>query len=237
MYRVWFCFLVLCFVLVLLYYYTLLLSYLILYSPLPFPFSSPPLLYNPDLIQSIRVGSSISLFIFHKNLTPHVLSDGNVEWCSFISIQLCVRVLGLSIWRLTWCSVLVCVSCWFDVWCYMLYIIILLLYYYILLYIIHILLYLIYYIPLPFLLFLPPSSTLLLFYPSPSIFLFFYSSSSSLLSSNPSTLPPPNIPHSKYTCRHLDILIYVRSHPNPIFQSHQQFDPACFIGVDGWGVW
>ena len=49
------------------------------------------------LIHSIRVGINITLFIFSPNptsdnLTPHVLSDGNVEWCSF---NVCgVRILG-----------------------------------------------------------------------------------------------------------------------------------------------
>ena len=33
--------------------------------------------------------------------------------------------------------------------------------------------------------------------------------------------------HSFYTCRYLHILIYIQS------VSHQQSDPACFIGVDG----
>ena len=34
-------------------------------------------------IQSIRVGTSLRLFIFHKNLTPHVLSEWMVEVCRF----------------------------------------------------------------------------------------------------------------------------------------------------------
>ena len=36
-----------------------------------------------NLIHSIRVGIWISLFIFHKNLTPHVLSEWMVEVCRF----------------------------------------------------------------------------------------------------------------------------------------------------------
>ena len=35
-----------------------------------------------NLIQSIRVGIWISLFIFHNNLTPHVLSEWMVEVCA-----------------------------------------------------------------------------------------------------------------------------------------------------------
>ena len=138
---------------IILYIIHILLSYLILYSSLLlfylpsllFPFYSPPKLsssvpssplpiyllfpslYNP-LIQSIRVGIWISLFIFSSDLsnispppnhsirvgtyiylfiyssdlpnppellTPHVLSEWMVEWCSFISIRLC--------WESCWC--------------------------------------------------------------------------------------------------------------------------------------
>ena len=65
-------------------------SYSSLPSPLPIYLPLSPLfffLYN-HLIQSIRVGTSIYLFIspnhlLPKYLTPHVLSDGNVEWCKF----------------------------------------------------------------------------------------------------------------------------------------------------------
>ena len=38
------------------------------------------------------------------------------------------------------------------------------------------------------------------------------------------------LPHSQNTCRYFDTLIYIQS------ISHRQSDPACFIGVDGWGV-
>ena len=138
-----------------------------------------------------------------------------------------------------WCSVLVYVSCWFDVWCY----ITIILYYYT--YII-LLLYLILYsssdlyslLPPPFL--FPPiyllSFSLPFLFPSPP---FLSPSISSFL---PSSIPLPFFPssslllftlpsHSFYTCRHLDILIYII----PLFLS-QQSDPAQTNGVDGWGV-
>ena len=89
---------------IILYYYTYyIISYTILFSsslifyslPLPliqsFPLFPPhPLLTIPplipiNLIHSIRVGTYIR-FLYtlpsRNNLTPHVLSDGNVEWCS-----------------------------------------------------------------------------------------------------------------------------------------------------------
>ena len=66
------------------YYYYILLSYTILFL---FFFSSFPSLpfysYSNPLIHSIRVGTYIYLFIFHKNLTPHVLSEWMVEVCRF----------------------------------------------------------------------------------------------------------------------------------------------------------
>ena len=65
---------------------------------------------------------------------------------------------------------------------------------------------------------------------------FFCSISSSVLFYSPpfpSPLPFPiffsPLPHSKYTCRYLHNLIYIRSHS-------RISDPACFIGVDGSGV-
>ena len=89
----------------------LLIYLLILSSSSPFlPFSSlfsPNLLflsYNPSLLlfspssslpfisQSFKVYVSglpspyLYSISFQDNSTPHVLSDGNVEWCSFISI-------------------------------------------------------------------------------------------------------------------------------------------------------
>ena len=64
-----------------------------------------------------------------------------------------------------------------------------------------------------------------------SCLLSFLSSSHLLLSppqySHPITLfQSSKPPHSKYTCRHLDILIYV-------LPASDNSDPACFIGVDG----
>jgi hypothetical protein len=87
----------------------ILLLYTILLSPSSHPilflFSSSLLLfYHPipsfpshPLIHSILVGTYIYLFIFlsfltqsfppfPKYLTPHKLSEGCLEWCSFISI-------------------------------------------------------------------------------------------------------------------------------------------------------
>ena len=56
----------------------------ILYSP-----PSLPLIY-PLSIHSILVGTYIRLFMFHsissKYLTPHKLSEGCLEWCSFICV-------------------------------------------------------------------------------------------------------------------------------------------------------
>ena len=93
-------------------YYTLLLLYIISYTilfsssdlflsfPILIPSSSyssspSPLPSNTLLIQSIRVGIWISLFIFHKNLTPHVLSEWMVEVCRF---EVCWNPVG----ELTW---------------------------------------------------------------------------------------------------------------------------------------
>ena len=71
--------------------YSPFLSFYPLFSSLPYSplFSSSSSLYSSVLlpiliylsIQSIRVGIWISLFIFHKNLTPHVLSEWMVEVC------------------------------------------------------------------------------------------------------------------------------------------------------------
>ena len=62
---------------------------------LPLPLSSSSShLSSIHLIQSIRVGINIRLFIFYQSsnyLTPHVLSDGNVEWCSLISMCSCLK--------------------------------------------------------------------------------------------------------------------------------------------------
>ena len=55
-----------------------LLFLLLIYLPLLSSFQS-----SINLIQSIRVGIWISLFIFHNNLTPHVLSEWMVEVCRF----------------------------------------------------------------------------------------------------------------------------------------------------------
>ena len=71
-------------------YYSILLSSPLSSTPLPpHPISSSFLYLSP--IHSIRVGTYIYLFIFRGdswdgNSTPHKLTDGNVEWCSLISM-------------------------------------------------------------------------------------------------------------------------------------------------------
>jgi hypothetical protein len=185
---------------------------------------------------------------YPKYLTPHKLSEGCLEWCSF---EVCGILFELVFWF------------WFDVRCY----IVLLLLLYITI-IIHILLlyYILYY---PLLLFssLPFSSSFL----SPLIYLLFssqsYSSSSIPLLYSFYTCRYLHIliyiiliytllfllwsyllfflflpsQYSFYTCRYLHILIYTilflssQSFP-PQYSSFQISDPARSIGVDGWGV-
>ena len=97
-----------------------------------------------------------------------------------------------SFWHLSWCLCRLAFELVFDVWCYIVYYyyytytIIYYILYYILYIIIHILLYYYYYI-------------------------LYYTLPSSDLSSIP--FPIIHVPlqssHSKYTCRHLDILIYI----------------------------
>ena len=135
-----------------------------------------------------------------------------------------------------------------DTWCYIILLYIILLYYYILL------IFLLFPI-LYSLLFYPFSSPLLLHSkytcrylhiliyillfssPLPIYLLFSLSSYNNPFSSSPLPLLSSPSPlhiylqfypnHSKYTCRVFHLLIYVLS------ISHQQSDPACFIGVDG----
>ena len=61
-----------------------LISYLILYSSFPssvLSFPTPlPFLYNP-LIQSIRVGSSLCLFIFSSDQSSNPRIIGVTCWC------------------------------------------------------------------------------------------------------------------------------------------------------------
>ena len=105
-------------ILYILYY----ISYTILFSPYQsspllfhsssFPYLSSPHPSSPNThpssslpsisFHSIRVGTYLRLFIFSsdlsnnsKVLTPHVLSDGNVEWCSF-------NVCGVLVWVGCW---------------------------------------------------------------------------------------------------------------------------------------
>jgi hypothetical protein len=77
-------------------YYTLLFFFLPISHPLFFlSFSSPTQSFSSSLssvlslIHSILVGTYIYLFIFQpqsNNLTPHKLSEGCLEWCSFICV-------------------------------------------------------------------------------------------------------------------------------------------------------
>jgi hypothetical protein len=78
--------------------YTILFRSFLPSSSLPLHLSSLPIF--PSYIHSILVGTYIYLFIFFlslipifpifkNNLTPHKLSEGCLEWCSFISIGLC----------------------------------------------------------------------------------------------------------------------------------------------------
>ena len=108
-------------------------------------------------------------------------------------------------------------------------------YYYIILYIILIIISYTILFPLPliYIPFLPYQASPLIYHHLLShsfpiillLFLFSPIPSSSIYHS--SSVPLPSYPHSKYTCRVSYILIYIP----PI--SHQQSDPACFIGVDG----
>ena len=129
---------------------------------------------NLTIIHSILVGTYIYLFIFQSisnNLTPHKLSEGCLEWCSFISMCLCfdpARSIGVDGWGvwcvfvcsrfcLSWCSSFWAGGWWFRFWAfdirclcyYILYytytIIIHILYYYILYYYYYILYYIILY--------------------------------------------------------------------------------------------
>ena len=125
----------------------------------------------------------------------------------------------------------------------LLYIILLLYYTIISYYILYIYYYILYiHILLLYILYLILYSSVLFFYLPFLLFpsLFQYSSSPPHSHLSSISLPPlffsspfPTLVHpdlsvnSKYTCRHLDILIYIP----------QESDPACFIGVDGWGVW
>ena len=92
------------------------------------------------------------------------------------------------------------------------------LYYYILLYIYY---YILYY-TLLFCSSFPLSSY--------SSLLFFLSSPFLSSSSHPTLLSPIPSSHSLNTCRHLLMFIYIA------ITSPGYSDPACFIGVDGWGV-
>ena len=129
----------------------------------------------------------------------------------------------------TWESCLcLCFGLVFDVRWYIIYYYYIL-YYYIILYCYT--LYIIYYILYIHILlfYLILYSSLLLIYSSSlssqySFPLLIYYSLLFLSSSHLSFPSFPTLPsHSFYTCRHLDILIYIP----------QESDPACFIGVDG----
>ena len=129
-----------------------------------------------------------------------------------------------------------------DVRCYIVYYIhYYILYYYILLYyyIIHYT-YIYYYYILYLILYSSPLLSLLFLFPS-------YSSSPHLYSSILPFSSPPSLlffpilisPSSQYPylfpilIQSIRVGIWIHLF---IFNPHQQFDPACFIGVDGWGV-
>ena len=74
-------------------------------SPIPFPYTLPlsfPIFFpHSHLIQSIRVGVYCWILISQthlpiKNSTPHKLSEGNVEWCSFISVSVLFELVGFE---------------------------------------------------------------------------------------------------------------------------------------------
>ena len=78
------------YILYILYYSLLFYPPIFLLSPTHLPSSS--LLYNPLISSSFKVYVSglpspyLYSSSFPDNSTPHVLSDGNVEWCSFNGI-------------------------------------------------------------------------------------------------------------------------------------------------------
>ena len=144
-----------------------------------------------------------------------------------ISIRLSFDVL---VGVLSWCIGL-CLSIWHSSWCWhqvLLYYTLLLYIYYITIiiyYIVHIYYYYISYILYYTLLF----CSSIPFLPFPIFSSSQYSSSlhsQSFLSQ--SSIPP--FPIQKLSIR---VGIWISLF---IFQTHPTFDPACFIGVDGWGV-
>ena len=66
---------------------------ILLSSFVPFPFfsSSHPFLSLLSQSQSISFPTLLIYSPRPQSLTPHVLSDGNVEWCSFISMCSCLK--------------------------------------------------------------------------------------------------------------------------------------------------
>ena len=238
----------LCFVLTLginyiIYYYIILLYLYYFSSPIPFLFYSIlsysffPYLLFPTLSFILYLSglsydylyyliflilSSQHSFLIPKYLTPHVLSEWMVE---------VVEDLTLGVYYILYIILLY----------YTLYIII----YYILYlhyYIIHYYILYLYYTSSPFLFFLSPlpiySSNLISSLFFPILFLSHPNHSSHLpfFLSSPSQyliyllflflilIPSQSSQYSFYTCRYLDIAIYI---------SLQESDPACFIGVDG----
>ena len=105
------------YIIILLYihYYTIIYYYIIYYTLLFFflSFFHPFLLFSPSpiiylsplpflLIPRILVGTYIYLFIFipsqSNNLTPHKLSEVNVEWCSFNVCGVHFELVDVSCW-------------------------------------------------------------------------------------------------------------------------------------------
>ena len=214
-----------------------LLIYLLFSSILPSSQSIPPSFCSYLLFRSISFSSfplpiiTFTLYLsivtygylcsintFQDNLTPHVLSEWMVEVCGK---YLC----GVRFW----CFVLVW-WCRFElVWCLVLYIIYYILlyiyYYYILLYIIHILL--LYYYTYTIIIYYT-----ILFYSSSSLLPFHLSSHTLLIPLPPSLLLIYSFPSSSFIL-YLSVLTYTYLY----YLTQQISDPACFIGVDGWGVW
>ena len=167
--------------------------------------------------------SSFSPFPSHPPLLIHSIRVGVYCWIlisqthhpqSKTDPACFIGVDGWGVWSLImWCSVLVCVSCW------LLTCGVILLLYYIIYYIIYCYTLILY-------------SSISSYLPPPLPFL-----SSLLFQSFPSSLPYSILSWSIPLFLYYTLSSSVLSSP-PIFLSYpsQYSDPACFIGVDGWGV-
>ena len=152
-------------------------------------------------------------------LTPHVLSEGCLEWCILLVSGLC-----LCFELVCWCLCFVLVL-YYIIISYTYIILLSYIYYYYILYIYYY--YILYYTLLSSILFfsfLPSSIPLPLsqysFYTCRELHLLIYTLQ--IYSSSPSFLPLSSFPS-------LLFLPHLFSYSLP----NQQSDPACFIGVDG----